>query len=139
MSTQNGTVPATPFQSSPGHVTGRYAARPSGVVSDGCVSSFQSSPGHVTGRYLASTVLALGRSSVSILARSRDRALHAAAVQDDAPEAVSILARSRDRALHRRDDRRDELPVVSILARSRDRALRSRMRAALERVRFQSS
>ncbi len=86
---------------------------------------------------------------VSILARSRDRALLELYVKQKKTDAVSILARSRDRALRRSYcDMREVLPfqsspghvtgrcirfgaagaaaaLVSILARSRDRALLS--------------
>ncbi len=63
---------------------------------------------------------------VSILARSRDRALPTETVDRYGDIMVSILARSRDRALLLVAIQRAWVKVVSILARSRDRALQRR-------------
>ncbi len=84
------------FQSSPGHVTGRCVARSANRVVG---IEFQSSPGHVTGRCYTLQIADSHSLDVSILARSRDRALPAARKTTTPPIRVSILARSRDRAL----------------------------------------
>jgi len=84
------------FQSSPGLVTGRYDP---GYMPVGRTEMFQSSPGLVTGRYATFLTRASVPPSVSILARSGDRALPARSSPRGAWRKVSILARSGDRAL----------------------------------------
>ena len=122
----------------------------SGFFTSGKVSIlFQSSPGQRTGRYCPASVPWAGQWLVSILARSKNRALrrpqhcgllcpgrfNPRPVKEPgatagtpgvgrAPERVSILARSKNRALHSPTDTMTiEMDDVSILARSKNRAL----------------
>jgi len=141
-------------------VTGRYQHQ---LLGNSPKTLFQSSPGLVTGRYVMLADCKGDLISVSILARSGDRALQTAplifsehAQFQSSPglvtgryefcadlgyegSRVSILARSGDRALLHQGEHLCEHWCVSILARSGDRALPTYPPLLPPNLKFQSS